>query len=208
MEPILVILKYKMQSIERGRGFTLIEVLVVISIIAISFSLIALAINPHDYRRDLEKEARHFETLLSLGIDEAIFKNQELGIKLEEDGFSFLKFNTKTQLWENVEKDRTYKRHQLPGFIELNLVMEDAEIFLAPPESVENKIREIDPLAEFEQFEDEEEEPIKPDIYVFSSGEVTPFELQFQLLDDYDFSYRVSADEVGQVKFTVSDESY
>lgn len=184
-------------------GFTLLEILVVISIIAISMGLIVISINPHDDRRDIVKEAGHFEQLLKLVIDESIFKHQEIGLKVYDDHIEFLKFNARSQIWEKFtadsENSNDYVDYKFPAFLEVRLEMEDVEIFLNPKDELENKISSIKPLKNFEQFEDDEDIKIEPDIYIFSSGEVTAFDLEFRFKDIDDYVYVISANDIGVV---------
>lgn len=180
-------------------GFTLLEVMVVISIIGISLGLITLAINPTDYRRNLETEARNFQNLVKLIVDEAIFKQKEIGIKVYDDHISFLGLDPKTNVWQAIADDDVYEDYYFPAYIETTLEMEDVEIFLNPEDEVERKIASIDPLKNFDQFEDEEE-IITPDIYIFSSGELTAFELTFRLRDNGEYEYQVIANDIGKVE--------
>jgi len=128
-------------------GFTLLEVMVVISIIGISLGLITLAINPTDYRRNLEKEARNFQNVVKLIVDEAIFKQKEIGIKVYDDHISFLGLDPKTNVWQAIADDDVYEDYYFPAYIETTLEMEDVEIFLNPEDEVERKIASIDPGA-------------------------------------------------------------
>lgn len=184
------------------RGFTLLEILVVISIIAISMGLIVISINPTDSRRDLAKEAKHFEQLLKLVIDEAIFKHQEIGLKVYDDHIEFLNFNQSTQAWEAFTADSAnaedYVDYTFPSFLEVRLEMEDVEIFLNPKDELESKISSINPLENYDQFEDEELK-IEPDVYIFSSGELTAFDLEFRFKDIEDYVYVISANDIGVV---------
>lgn len=190
---------------DKQPGFTLLEILVVISIIGISLGLITLAINPTDYRRNLENEARNFQNLFKLVIDEAIFNQKEMGIKFHENYISFLVFDTQTNIWQPIADDKLFADYYFPAHVETFLEMEDVEIFLNPVDDVERKIASINPLKDFKQFE-EQEEPITPDIYIFSSGEVTAFELTFRLRDNQDYEYQVLANDIGRVEIKSTHE--
>jgi len=191
---------------DKQYGFTLLEILVVISIIGISLGLITLAINPTDYRRNLENEAKNFQNLLKLVIDESIFKQKEIGIKFHEDHISFLTLDPKTNIWQSIVDDKLFADYYFPGYVETVLEMEDVEIFLNPKDELERKIASINPLKNFKQFEDEEE-LVVPDVYIFSSGELTAFELTFRLRDSSDYSYKVLANDIGRVEVKAGHES-
>lgn len=185
----------------QNRGFTLLEILVVISIIAIGMGLIVVSISPNDPRRELRKEAYNVKQTVKLLVDEAIFKHKELGIKVHEHHLSFMERDAQTQAWQKLSQaeDTFYEDYQFPGYITVFLEMEDVEVFLNPlQDELEQSIASIQPLENFDQFE-EEEEQLKPDIYIFSSGELTAFTLEFRIEGIDDYVYAVSANDIGRV---------
>jgi general secretion pathway protein H len=205
--------KLKQRKLKQG-GFTLLEIMLVITLIGIAMGAIVVVVNPSDHGRDLKNEAQHFETLLKLIVDEAIFKHQEIGIKVYDDHLEFLKFDESSQTWQlftsnddsaSKIKSKDYVDYKFPAFIEVTLEMEDAEIFLNPKiDDIETKISSIDPLSGFDELE-EVEEKIEPDIYIFSSGEITAFEFEFRLRNDNEFNessydelvYIIAANDIG-----------
>jgi hypothetical protein len=187
------------------------------SIIAVAMGMVVISVSTDDHRRDLRNQAADFQKLIALVIDEAIFQQKELGLKVYEDHISFLAFDEPSQSWQILSntEDKRYKDYKFPPYIEVSLEMEDVELFLNPKDELERKISEIDPLENFEQFE-EEEAPPEPDIYIFSSGEITSFSLEFRLrmgeaakdLDTYSFT--VSVDDIGNISckaYHTDDES-
>ena len=195
----------------KQKGFTLLELMLVIALIGMAMGAIVVVINPSDGRKDLHKEAQHFQSLLKLIVDEAIFKHQEIGIKVYDDHLEFLSFDEQSQSWQafsaSKQKSKDFVDYKYPAYIELTLEMEDAEVFLNPKfDELETKIASIDPLKGFDEIE-EEEEKVEPDIYIFSSGEITAFEFEFRLKDydefnddnsDYsDSVYIIAANDIG-----------
>src|SRR5690625_3085555 len=70
------------------RGFTLIEVLIVLLIIGVIVGLAALAFR--DNRADeLAREAQRLRAVLALASEEAIVKSRELGLRFDADGYRF-----------------------------------------------------------------------------------------------------------------------
>ncbi len=199
----------------RSQGFTLLEILLVISMIALFMGIFVINLSPRDQRRDLRGEALLFESLVRLLVDEAIFKHKEIGLKIYHDKVAILVFNPSSQTWEaSVSKKNSSKKsnsssnefqdYRIPDFVELSLEMEDVELFLNPQkDELESKIASINPLANYDELnldETEQEEKIEPDIYIFSSGEITAFELEFRLMESAgDFVYVISANDIGAV---------
>jgi len=76
------------------RGFTLIEIMVVIVIIGIMTAMVALNVVSSDPSRALTSEAKRFVAVVSQAVDEASFQQQELGIISTEDGYKFVRWET------------------------------------------------------------------------------------------------------------------
>ena len=75
-----------------ARGFTLIEIMVVIVIIGIMTAMVALNVVSNDPSRVLTSEAKRFVAVVSQAVDEASFQQQELGIISTEDGYKFVRW--------------------------------------------------------------------------------------------------------------------
>lgn len=74
----------------RLKGFTLIELMIVITIIGVMAGIIGLSVTTGDPAKAAEKEAKRFIAVMSMALDEAAFNQQDLGIHLEEESYSFL----------------------------------------------------------------------------------------------------------------------
>ncbi|MCG8669698.1 MAG: prepilin-type N-terminal cleavage/methylation domain-containing protein [Pseudomonadales bacterium] len=72
------------------KGFTLIELMIVITIIGIMAGLIGLSVFTGDPSKEAQKEAKRFIAVMTMALDESAFNQQDLGIYLEEEGYSFL----------------------------------------------------------------------------------------------------------------------
>lgn len=190
----------------RQKGFTLLEILVVMSIIAISMGLIVVSINPDDEGRNLHEEAFAFKQLLQLLVDESIFQQKDIGMKVKEKHIEFLSFDESSQRWvalsssEKQGKGETFNNYDFSSFVQVTLEMEDVALFLNPEEDeFTQKIKAIDPLKNYQEIELDEEEIIEPDIYIFSSGEITPFSFEFRSKTFDEFYYSIGADELGNI---------
>lgn len=75
---------------DRGRGFTLIELMVVVTIIGIMAGVIGLSVMSGDPAKDAEKEAKRFIAVMSMALDESAFNQQDLGIHIEDDRYNFV----------------------------------------------------------------------------------------------------------------------
>ncbi|MDX1692695.1 MAG: type II secretion system minor pseudopilin GspH [Ketobacteraceae bacterium] len=74
----------------RNRGFTLIELMIVITIIGIMAGLIGLSVVTGDPAKEAQREAQRFINVMSLALDQSAFNQQDLGLHIEDDRYRFL----------------------------------------------------------------------------------------------------------------------
>jgi general secretion pathway protein H len=86
----------------RARGFTLVEVMVVMVIIGITLGLVSLNAMPSP-RQNLEKEAQRIALLLQLARDEAIVRNRLVSFEANGERYRFLVRNEAG--WDPVTQD-------------------------------------------------------------------------------------------------------
>lgn len=158
-----------------SRGFTLLEILVVMVLIAI---LSAAAINMINFAvrdADAETEARRFAALARLAAEEALLTGREYGLRIDEQQLRFFVFEDLTGQWQPLADVRVFEPRPLPESIELDLVLEGQEIVLGDT-GVGEEEGDRDSLGTL--GEDDEDAAIEqPQILFLSSGEVTPFTL-------------------------------
>lgn len=192
----------------KQQGFTLIELLVVVVIVAILFTYTTLAIrsnSPEDY---IKEEAHRFDRLTQLALEESILRGEEYAIEIFTDGYRFLRF-TENQ-WLPLDNDKILRQRELPQDIELEVNLEDTEIVidLASDSMSEQKLDlsfSLDSESEENSEEENEESKAKPQIYLLSSGEITPeFDIRFYILG-IETSYFVKGAFDGSLKTEVSD---
>jgi len=75
---------------KRDKGFSLLELLVVIVIISILFTFTTLAIRGTSPEELIQTEAQRLDRLLQLALEEAILKGQEYGLEFKPDSYRFL----------------------------------------------------------------------------------------------------------------------
>lgn len=96
----------------RERGFTLLELLVVLVIAGILLGMVAFNAMPGE-RQALQSEAQRVALLLQLARDEAIVRNRPIAFEAESDRYRFLMRDGST--WQPVAEDdllreRTFSR--------------------------------------------------------------------------------------------------
>ena len=144
-------------SFRQSAGFTLIELMVVIVLIGIIFTFAALSLGGDDVAEIMEQEARRLVTLMDIASDEAIIRGEELAMHFTDDSYMFLVLGNDG--WQEPADDALLKSHTLPAGIELRLEVEG----------------ELPLLGESDSDEEDEDDGLVPQVYILSSGEMTPF---------------------------------
>ena len=181
-----------MNNPRRIRAFTLIEILVVVSIIGIVLSIAVISLGVLGDDRELREEARRFAALVQVAQDEAVMQGREFGIEFMSTGFRFVEYDPFLNTWGEIIGDETLRMRQLPEDAEFDLWIEGQRVLL-----------ETDP-AEFGDPEENESRSeiteYAPHVLVFSSGDMTPFELHV-LRNDLDQSITLESNLLGDIKF-------
>ena len=101
-----------MQRARGARGFTLVEVMVVMVLIGIMLGLVSLNAIPSP-RQDLQKEAQRIALLLQLARDEAIVRNRLVAFEADSDNYRFLVRNETR--WDPVTTDDLLRERPFKG---------------------------------------------------------------------------------------------
>ncbi|MBT8087396.1 MAG: type II secretion system minor pseudopilin GspH [Gammaproteobacteria bacterium] len=158
-------------SMQRNtRGFTLIEILVVVIIIATISSLALLSLGLVGDDRDLGQERRRLASLMEVAQDEATMQGREFGLEFFRTGYRFVEFDPYTTRWSEIQYDDLLRLRELPEGMEFELYVEDKRVILA-----------TDPTL-FEEPDDDEMpmavDEYLPHLYLSASGDSTAFELR------------------------------
>lgn len=186
-----------MRTSRFDRGFTLIEILVVIVIVGTVLSIAMLSFGVLDNDRDLQTEAKRFVALMEVAQDDASMQGREFGIELMTAGYRFVEYDALAERWADVPGDEILRLRSLPEQVEFELYLEDKRIVLSD-----------DPAT----FDDPDEQSKRsatdvytPHLLVYSSGDATPFELHVWRLFD-DSRVVIRGDALGLVEFVNPDE--
>lgn len=152
-----------MQQARRSGGFTLIEIMVVVAIIAIMAGAVVLKIDFQNVGVIVRDNAQRTRLLMILASDEAIYSRQQLGIRFHPNNYEFyiLTKNEKSgqEVWQILEDDQL-KFRDVSVTLEFQVDITGLPIVL-------------------EELEDEmanatEDDPIKPHVLFLSNGEMMP----------------------------------
>lgn len=159
----------------RSRGFTLLELLVVLVIIGIVASFAVLSVGDGGRSAEVKQEAQRLASLLTLVSQQAVMQSRNYAVQFDGDGYTFLELDESSNNWKPVEDDRTLRARKLPDGLTLEVHLENQ-----PGERLGHK-------------------RAKPMVMLLSSGEMTPFDATLSAGGD-ETGYRISADLLGHVK--------
>lgn len=110
---------------QQQRGFTLIEVLLVVLLIGVVSGIVLLAASPNDSSRVVATETERLADVLTLASEEAVNNNQQLGLLFDERHYRFLVLDEQNQQWRD-SSEVLFGVYELPSVVKLYLLKDDA----------------------------------------------------------------------------------
>lgn len=92
-----------------SRGFTLLELLVVMVIVGITLGAVSFNAMPNE-RQVLQNDAQRIALLLQLARDEAIVRNRPIAFEAEADRYRFLLFEENK--WQALQQDELLRERE------------------------------------------------------------------------------------------------
>ena len=168
------------------RGFTLVEILVVIFIIGIVVSTISFQVFQTDHKAKVKEEAQRFQVLVDMASDFAILNQVQMGIYLDVDKntYTFVSLQDNGE-WLPIEDNKFFRKRELSETLQLELNL-DGLPWLNEGALFDREIfdEELSVRDEGVSIGDEEDlPPPPPQIFILSSGDMTPFEIRMEFND-------------------------
>ncbi len=166
---------------QNNKGFTLLELLVVIVLLGIVSSFAVLSLNITGLDSELNEEARKLHALINLAKEEAIIHAQEIAFVVNKENYIFMywgsegKGKKRKYLWK-PKKNKIFRERTVHEGLKIRLETEQKFIF---------------------STDDKDE---KKNLTVFSSsGEQSKFELKVYLESDKQVHYLITGNVNGDV---------
>jgi general secretion pathway protein H len=144
--------KAESSSHKRSGGFTLLELLVVVALVAILMGTVILGFTGADTEQRLKGQAEQLAYVIEMARQFALQRNREWGLYVEQDGLEFAEFDPEQQEWI-PQTSRPFGN--LAEIANVRYRVESETLGNLPDAERENL----------------------PKVVIFSSGEVTPFTL-------------------------------
>ena len=142
-----------------SRGFTLIEILVVVAIIAIITAVTLLSVNLTGRDRELEKESDRLLALINYAREQAELQTREYGVMFQDDGYEFLTYDNRRDAWRGVFEDDALAERKLPYGLTFALSIESRPVTFNRPKDAKDKT---------------------PQLMIYSNGDLTTFAATLQ----------------------------
>lgn len=177
-------------------GFTLLEILIALAIAGIMLSVAVIAFSDNDAAK-LKNKAHQLFGLMQIAQEESIIRGIEIGIRVEQDGYSFLLYDG--ERWSPLQDHALLRKVELDEPIEMYVNVEGQEALLGS--SAEDEVVKGD--AEDEQAEADETKNVEPpQIFILSSGEMNEFTVTIGLDRDDARFYRITGNYLGDINMT------
>jgi len=170
----------------KAAGFTLIEILVVIVIIGVLSTAFLMSVGGGRQDEGRE-EAQRFAALVRLAGQEAMLRSREMAVEILPQGYRFL--INEEQAWQPLQ-DEVLRPRELPEDMSFEVQLDGMSVM-----SMNANARDSADSGAEEQ---------RPRIYLFSTGEMTPFEL-ILMIEGADYNYRISGGLGGKLDLSEQD---
>jgi len=165
----------------RSKGFTLVEILVVVVVIAIVVSLAVLSIHVTGRDSQLDEESRRIEGLVSLLHERALLEGRDFGLRIEPSAYEFVVYEPDRDRWMALDQEHEFRHRELPKGLSFQLELDSQVVVIKP---IDRSLTG--------------EPPPGPQVAIAASGEGTPFRLTL-LRDGTAAKASVDGDALGKV---------
>ncbi|HIP75946.1 MAG TPA: type II secretion system protein GspH [Psychromonas hadalis] len=157
-------------------GFTLLEIMLVILLMGVAASAVVMTMpGQANAEKDPKWQAQRFITILQFAEDEALISGLEIGIVFDDESYQFTTYDHKKSAWIMAKQEILAGKRTLSAPLKLEYKLSGS--VWDQIETEDEGFIDDDYLVKIEIGK--KKKVLKPQVYVMSSGEVTPFTLRF-----------------------------
>src|SRR6202051_3339268 len=116
----------------RSKGFTLVEILVVVVIMAIVISLAILAVGTTGRDTQLDEESRRIEGLVGLLHERALLEGRDFGVRIEPAAYEFVVYEPRRDRWMTLDQEHEFRHRDLPKGLSFQLELDSQVVVIKP----------------------------------------------------------------------------
>jgi general secretion pathway protein H len=165
----------------RSKGFTLVEILIVLLIITVVISLTVLTVNSTGRDSQLDEESRRIEGLVGLLHERALLEGRDFGLRIEPAAYEFVVYDPRRDRWMMLDQEREFRHRDLPKGVTFQLQLDSQTVVI---KAIDRNLSGGDPP--------------NPQVAIAASGEGTPFRLTLQR-DATQAKASVDGDALGKI---------
>ena len=144
----------------RSKGFTLIELMLVVFIIGLITAAAVITFGGDRRDTELDREAERLDALFDYVREQAELQTRDYGFRANDVSYSFVVFDVLQNQWRTADEDDALRERKFPEGIEPQVVVEGRQIVL------DQKKRAIDDF--------------KPQVLIFANGDLSSFEVSLR----------------------------
>ncbi|MDW6002637.1 type II secretion system minor pseudopilin GspH [Vibrio mangrovi] len=185
------------------RGFTLLEIMLVLVVISLGSMVVVMSL-PDSSQDDVQQTAERLYQRLQLLSEDAIFSGRTYGLYVDEKKHEFRFLMLSGEGWKPLESTS-----EINGV----LTAEEGISFRFEPgggvwNNPERLFSQESLFEEMDFPEDDDKKPIPPpQVFILSSGDVTPFSIQFWADSTPDSLWLVATAEDGELHIQTPSEN-
>jgi general secretion pathway protein H len=138
-----------------SRGFSLIEILVVVVIIGLMAAVMTVAVGALGGDSEIGDEITRLGDVVAVSLEQAELEGRDYGLRLDPEGYEVMVFDGRRG-WIEAGGDRWFERHDLPAGLSVSLEAEGRRVLLRRTDTPETRL---------------------PQVVTFASGDVTPYRI-------------------------------
>jgi general secretion pathway protein H len=173
----------------RSKGFTLVEILVVVVIMAVIIALAVLSIGVTGRDAQLDEETRRIEGLVGMLHERALLEGRDFGLRIEPTAYEFVAYDATRDRWLTMDQEHEFRHRDLPKGLSFQLELDSQVVVI---KAIDRNLPSGDPLP-------------NPQVAIAASGEGTPFRLTLTR-DQTNAKASVDGDALGKISRENSDQ--